>query len=165
MITIVMEPLTIISGAQTGADLAALDAALAAGIPCGGWVPDQRNNEAGPIPPHYPVRPLPGAGYKQRMVKNIEDSDATAIVYFADLEGGTENTLAQCLRLKKRYKLIDATEVPPDRAAMALATFVRQHTIHRLNIAGPRASKQPSAYRYTYELVTGLIDQLRQRPH
>lgn len=152
-----MEPLTIISGAQTGADIAALDAALAAGIPCGGWVPDQRNNEAGPIPSHYPVQPLPGAGYKQRMVKNIEDSDATAIVYFTDLEGGTENTLVQCLRLKKRYKLIDASEVPPDRAAIAIARFVREHTIHRLNIAGPRASKQPDAYRYTYEMVTSLI--------
>lgn len=56
--------------------------------------PNQGHNEAGEIPTHYPVQPLPGAGYKQRMVKNIEDSDATVIVYVADLESGTENTLA-----------------------------------------------------------------------
>lgn len=159
MVCIIMKPITIISGAQTGTDIAALDAALAAGIPCGGWVPDQRNNEAGPIPAHYPVQPLTGAGYKQRMLKNIEDSDATAIVYFTDLEGGTENTLVHCLRLKKPYKLIDASEVPPERAAIALVKFMRHHLILRLNIAGPRASKQPDAYRYTYEMVTSLVDQ------
>lgn len=32
----IIDPLTIISGTQTGADIAALDTALAAGIPCGG---------------------------------------------------------------------------------------------------------------------------------
>lgn len=32
----------IISGGQTGVDRAALDAALAAGFPCGGWCPKDR---------------------------------------------------------------------------------------------------------------------------
>ena len=45
----------IISGGQTGVDLAALDAAIAAGFPCGGWIPRGRFNEDGPIDPRYPV--------------------------------------------------------------------------------------------------------------
>ncbi|RTR01064.1 hypothetical protein EKG36_14450 [Halomonas nitroreducens] len=45
----------IISGGQSGVDRAALDAALAAGFPCGGWCPADRRAEDGPIPERYPV--------------------------------------------------------------------------------------------------------------
>ena len=37
----------IVSGAQTGADRGALDAALARGVPIGGWVPAGRRAEDG----------------------------------------------------------------------------------------------------------------------
>jgi Circularly permutated YpsA SLOG family len=40
----------IVSGGQTAVDRGALDAALAAGFPCGGWCPADRRAEDGPIP-------------------------------------------------------------------------------------------------------------------
>ena len=40
----------IVSGGQTGADRGALDAALAASFPCGGWCPLGRKAEDGVIP-------------------------------------------------------------------------------------------------------------------
>ena len=40
----------IVSGGQTGVDRGALDAALAAKFPCGGWCPADRAAEDGPIP-------------------------------------------------------------------------------------------------------------------
>jgi hypothetical protein len=46
----------IISGGQTGADRAALDAAIIHGIPCGGWCPKIRRAEDGPIPERYPLK-------------------------------------------------------------------------------------------------------------
>ncbi len=39
----------IVSGGQTGVDRGAVDAALAAGYPCGGWRPADRRAEDGPI--------------------------------------------------------------------------------------------------------------------
>jgi hypothetical protein len=51
----------IVSGGQTGVDRGALDAALAANIPCGGWVTWDRMAEDGVIPDRYPVMPLPVA--------------------------------------------------------------------------------------------------------
>ena len=47
----------IISGGQTGADQAALDAAIELTIPYGGWLPKGRKTEDGPLP-----RSLPAAG-------------------------------------------------------------------------------------------------------
>lgn len=62
----------IISGGQTGVDRGALDAALEAGFPCGGWCPADRAAEDASIPSRYPVVPLPrggafGAGARGRM--------------------------------------------------------------------------------------------------
>ena len=56
----------IVSGGQTGVDRAALDAALAAACPCGGWCPGDRAAEDGVIPERYPLVPLIGGGYKAR---------------------------------------------------------------------------------------------------
>jgi Circularly permutated YpsA SLOG family len=49
----------IISGGQTGVDRGALDAALVAGFPCGGWCPADREAEDGEIPERYPLTPVP----------------------------------------------------------------------------------------------------------
>jgi hypothetical protein len=56
-------PITIVSGGQTGADRAALDWALAHGVPCGGWCPKWRKAEDGPIDAEYPLKETPSAAY------------------------------------------------------------------------------------------------------
>lgn len=147
----------IVSGGQTGVDRAALDVALELGIPCGGWCPEGRMAEDGSIAERYPLRELPGAGYRQRTRANVADSDATLIVYFGEVEGGTAATLHDCLELGKPFKLIDAAEIPPPQGAAAVKRFLQRRRVQVLNIAGPRASKSPRAYSYTRELLTILF--------
>ena len=67
----------IISGGQTGADRAALDAAIRLGIPHGGWVPKGRIAEDGPLDPTYHLREMPTDSYIERTEKNVTDSDGT----------------------------------------------------------------------------------------
>lgn len=52
----------VVSGGQTGADRAALDAALEAGFPCGGWCPLGRKSEDGVIDKRYPLVELSKGG-------------------------------------------------------------------------------------------------------
>jgi len=146
----------IVSGGQSGVDRGALDAALEARVPCGGWCPQGRLAEDGPIDPRYPLVELAG-GYSERTLRNVLDSDGTVIVYFGELEGGTENTLAHCIEHRKPYKLIDALEVDTGRAGQMIREFQLAHALSVLNVAGPRASKQPRAHRYTQLAVESAL--------
>ncbi len=103
-----MALIKIVSGGQTGVDRGALDAALAAGFPCGGWCPADRRAEDGPIPQRYPLTPLPGAGYRQRTQQNLIDSDGTAILFYESVRGGTKLTRDSCVREKKPFVVLDA---------------------------------------------------------
>jgi hypothetical protein len=147
----------IVSGGQTGADRAALDAALEAGFPCGGCCPPGRTAEDGIIHERYPLMALTQGGYRQRTLRNVLDSDGTAIFYFEEPQGGTELTLAFCIKHKKPYKLIDAEEVSEERAAQMIKRCIEAHAVLVLNVAGPRLSRSPRIYAYTYETIRRLL--------
>lgn len=155
-----MYSLKVVSGGQTGVDQGALAGALAAGTPCGGWCPEGRLSEEGPIPPEYPVAELPGAGYRERTLRNVLDSDGTAIIHDGELEGGTRLTWVFCERHGRPSVLIDASALSPEQAADALVDFVTANRLAVLNVAGPRASKWPGAFEYTQAVVAGMLKRL-----
>jgi hypothetical protein len=131
----------IISGGQTGADRAALDWAIKHGIPHGGWCPQGRLAEDGPIAAIYELKETPSAEHGQRTEWNVRDSDGTVIFSMAKvLSGGSEST-AELTRhyLKPCLHLVDK---PGRRNADALRRFVEEQGIKRLNVAGPRASSE-----------------------
>ena len=147
----------IVTGGQTGVDRGALDAALEAGFPCGGWAPAGRTAEDGPLHERYQLRELAGAGYEARTLQNVLDSDGTAILYSGTLEGGTRQTMVHCVEHGKPFELIDAARTGPRDAALKLAAFIERNRLSILNIAGPRASKWPEAYAFAHAMVKHLL--------
>jgi hypothetical protein len=101
--TLVIE--RVVSGGQTGADRAALDWALARGVPHGGWCPVGRITEDGTIPPRYQLTEMPdGGGYRQRTRANVRDADATLILSIApELTGGSRQTMIFARQLAKPW--------------------------------------------------------------
>lgn len=154
----------IISGGQTGVDRAALDAALAAEVEVGGWCPEGRLAEDGPIPASYPLEVLPGAGYTQRTRQNVIDSDGTAIIYFGRPTGGTANTIEFCRAENKPHLLIDGELLSEFAACTSAGKFVANYSIEVLNVAGPRASGHPEAYSYAFGIVSRLLAATVQPP-
>ena len=151
----------IVSGGQTGVDRAALDAALAASFPCGGWAPGDRMAEDGTIPERYPLIPLPKGGYRQRTRLNVSDSDGSAILYNESLKGGTRLTRNLCALLKRPFILINAAETPDTNvAAAAVLKFIEDNAIGTLNVAGPRLSGWPAGYRFASDVVSQVISRL-----
>jgi hypothetical protein len=131
--------LFIVSGGQTGADRGALDAALEAGLPCGGWCPRGRRAEDGTIPESYPLRETPTAEYPQRTAWNVRDSDGTVILHRGQVDRGTALTERLVRRAGKPVLLLDVRTAAPS----ALAAWIAQERIERLNVAGPRESRAP----------------------
>lgn len=91
-----MEPQNkILSGAQTGADRAALDWAIFRDIPHGGWCPKGRKAEDGKIPPQYQLTETPSASYLQGTEWNVRDPDsAVSVTGAADPLAGNQASAA-----------------------------------------------------------------------
>jgi len=77
----------VVSGGQTGVDRAALDVASELGLPCGGWCPQGRKAEDGPLVSRYPLKETPSADYFQRTEWNVRDSDGTLVLTRKDKGG------------------------------------------------------------------------------
>lgn len=138
-------------------DRGALDAALEAGFPCGGWCPEGRTAEDGAIADRYPVVELPGGGYLERTRQNVIDSDGTLVIVFGQLSGGTQETLRYCEELGKPVLVCDAEGKAPAAIAKSVLAFARKHGIARLNVAGPRESKRPGARAFTAGVIASVI--------
>ena len=143
-------------------DRGALDAALEAGVSCGGWCPAGCLAEDGVIGEQYGLKPLPRGGYADRTRRNVEDSDATLVLYFGRLAGGTALTATYCRQRGKPLLQIDALQATPEAAAARARDFILAHEVETLNVAGPRASTTPAAYGYARNAVSRLLDGLLQ---
>ncbi len=150
-------PIKIISGGQTGVDRAALDAAIASNFPCGGWCPLGRLAEDGVIPAHYPLLEMEGVDYRLRTEQNVVDSDGTVIIFFGSLFGGSKQTLNFCRRHKKPCLPIDGDTTDVLLCAAKIREFVDYNAIEKLNVAGPRFSDAPAAYRYAFRAITEVL--------
>ena len=150
--------LKIVSGGQTGVDRAALDWALANGAACGGWCPLGRLAEDGIIDLRYPLRETPETDPAQRTEWNVRDSDGTLIVSLTKrLVGGTRLTEVLAERLAKPHLVLAKTDGDLSAQVEALRRFIAETGIQVLNIAGPRASSEPSVGEYVRSLLNATI--------
>jgi hypothetical protein len=132
--------LKVVSGGQTGVDRAALDAARALGLPCGGWCPRGRQAEDGPIAAIYPLVETPSADYAQRTRWNVRDADGTLVLTRGRVEGGTAFTITVARRRRRPLLVVDLAPGPDPAEA---DRWVREGGIRVLNVAGPRESQRP----------------------
>ena len=151
----------IISGGQTGAARAALDVAINLGIPHGGWIPQGRITEKGPLPERYRLQEMPTDSYPARTEQNVIDSDGTLIVARGQLTGGTDYTRQMTLKHKKQLLGIDLEQTNHYDAASLVASWIKMRRIKILNVAGPRASKDRQIYSDVVTILERAIQILR----
>ena len=146
--------LKIISGGQTGADRAALDWAIQNNVPHGGWCPKGRWAEDGPIGEKYQLQETPSSSPAQRTEWNARDSDGTVIFARSKTLNGGSRLTAKFARQYHKPQL-HLSRISDDSGA-ELRSFIRQHKIKVLNVAGPRASQEPRVGSFVTRLL-GLV--------
>lgn len=146
----------IISGGQTGADRAALDAALESKFPCGGYCPKDRKAEDGPIDPKYPLTEIEG-GYRQRTWQNVIHSDGTVIFFENEATGGTLLTIKYCQTHRKTHLIVDVSKESSKEACAALLEFIQEYSTGKLNVAGSRTSDCPEMYSFVLTTVLNVL--------
>ena len=147
----------IISGGQTGVDRAALDVAIALGIPHGGWCPHGRTAEDGRIPSRYKLSQTESPEYSVRTERNVLHADATLILYRAQLSGGTQLTLQLAERHGKACMTVDLDDPPPPEA---VRRWLDVNQVKVLNIAGPRESQSPGIAALAGEFTTRVAEDI-----
>lgn len=140
----------IVSGGQSGVDRAALDFALQNGISCGGWCPKGRLAEDGSIDQKYPLKETQSSLYVVRTKLNVDDSDATLVLYSNELGKGTVLT-AEYAQLKKKPLLM--LNVCKSESIAFLQKWISENSFNVLNIAGPRESTSPGIYKTTLSFL------------
>ncbi len=156
----------IISGGQTGVDQAALFAAHSAGLEIGGWCPPGRVCEGGTIPCVFPLRETPfdrsplatHMPRSQRTEWNVRDSDATLVLQLSYVDDpGTQSTLDFCYRFRKHTCNLSLLE---SSAAQRVCSWLLDHDIRILNVAGPSEKTQPGVADATFTLLAEVFSTL-----
>jgi len=138
----------IVCGGQTGVDRAALDAAGELGLARGGWVPAGRLDEAGRIPERYDgLVEAASADPAVRTRRNVADADATLILTTATARSPGTDWTGRCAELLGKPVL--TVVLAPDTLdadARRIRDWIAGVRPAVLNVAGPRASEDPTAY-------------------
>jgi hypothetical protein len=167
--------LIIISGAQTGADVAGLWAAKHFGIPTGGLAPKGFNTLNGPQPimaTTFAIQEHDNFGYRERTIENLKSSDIT-LVCSQKMSPGTKLTINQCKKLKILHYLV---QLDPSNLEESIfqSTWVRteiKRQVDRheqlfsdrnfiLNVAGNSTQNSARSFEFTYKFCHQLFTEL-----
>ena len=150
----------IVSGGQTGVDRGGLEAAIALGLPYGGWVPKGRIAEDGTVPLKYAgMQEHASRNYAERTKANVRDSDATLIIAPSlPLSRGTMLTLRTAERLHRPHHVACFEHANTmDETVRWLLSFQHVERPFVLNIAGPRESGAPGIQERATKFLCQLL--------
>ena len=99
-----------------------------------------------------------GGGYTSRTEQNVIDSDGTVIISHGKLTGGSEYTLAMARKNARPCLHIDLNSSSLLSAAELMISWIKNNRIEILNVAGPRASKDPAIYGEVFSLIEAALN-------
>ena len=139
--------LKIVSGGQTGVDIAAIDFAIENKIDYSGWVPKGRRCESGIIDLKYTnFKETNSSGYLVRTKLNTRDSNGTLIIlpFNKPIGMGSKATAKFAEEFNKPFMYINLYD--QDRKECVL-NWINENNIKILNVAGAREETTPGIYK------------------
>ncbi len=146
----------IISGGQTGVDRAALEFAVEAGLPHGGWCPRDRWAEDGRIPGEFRLRETQSDDPAVRTMLNVMESDATLVVEREGCDSMGTALTKSFAELLDRPLLTLEDDGDTESMRERLRAWMKENAVRSLNVAGPRESETPGIGGFVKEILGGM---------
>lgn len=147
----------IISGGQSGAERAALDAAIRLAVPHGGSIPKGRLVEDGPLSGSYCLVEIPTDSIVESAKKNVLDSDGTLIFSRGKLVADERMNQKLAQKHHKPCLHIDLSTKSVSLFAKDIHGWVIENRISVLNISGSKESQTPQIYWETFCVVEAVM--------
>ena len=151
----------IISGGEPGAEQAALDAAMEAGVEHGGWIPAGRPTEAGPLPDEFLLAELPSTDPEAASSRNVEAADGTVAFFLGRRTPHCDLSERLASTRHRPFLDVDLQRAEPAAIAQALSIWLRLHGISVLHVTGPRATEEFRAYARVRAVISLLLEPRR----
>jgi hypothetical protein len=158
----------IISGGQTGADIAGLVVAKRLGIPTGGTMPKGFKTLRGPQPDYavlFGIEEHSSQSYVPRTHKNVKDSDGTLRLAY---NFGSAGEICTLNAINKYGKVHLDVHLAKPQDAKEVAKWILENKIETLNIAGNSEETAPGTYEAVKQYLTEVLnclEQLREEEH
>lgn len=152
----------IISGGQTGVDIAALKAAKICNIYTGGWMPRGFRTDEGNKPSYakeYGMMAVSDREYPTRTRMNIRSSCATLQIAANFKSRGEKLTAAIVEELKKPTLpvRVDINTEPQEHESEKIAEWIMSEKIKILNVAGNSESTCPGIEAWSFKLLSSCF--------
>ncbi len=143
----------IISGGQTGVEMAALDVAAKLGLGHGGWTPRGMRNEAGQLPERLGLVEVSRVGFQAAMEQNIIHSDGTLLITRGQKTTEARFAVETALRHERQFLHADLSQQSSFEAASLASSWLSMQKIREVFITGPSASQDSRLYHQTKKII------------
>jgi hypothetical protein len=144
----------VISGFQTGADIAGIKAAYDSNLETGGYIPKDFKTELGNKPNYimYGAIETNSPNYEHRTLKNVLHSDFTIIFDYAG-SGGSKLTKNLCSKNNKPYLYLTKSKIDKPDIVDVIFKELINNKYNIINIAGNRESKCKGIEKKVYNIL------------
>lgn len=143
----------IISGANQGVELAALDVARKLGIDHGGWLPKGRPRQNSELIATYGLQEMDVFGKRQAMGKNVQEADGTLLVFRGEKIPRLKYSVEAALKHNRQFLGIDLKQYPAFEAASLINSWTEIQKVHTVFITGANEIEVPGIYRQTHKIL------------
>jgi hypothetical protein len=155
----------IISGGQTGADIAGLMAAKEVGFNTSGFAPKGYKTELGSnllLKTHYHLKETSSSGYAIRTRMNANWADISILFSDDSQSKGTLFTISCCKKANNPYLLLSSFDT---NAVQSILAFIKPYIGFNkhctINIAGNRASKAPGIQDRVFSILVDVFKEIK----
>ena len=113
--------------------------------------------EDGPLPKKYKLTEMPTTSYQKRTEQNVIGSDGTVIFSHGRLTGGSAYTEKMAEKHSRPCLHLDLSNHDIFTLALTMINWIHEAGVSTLNIAGPRASKDPTIYKDVMDILESAL--------